>query len=83
MPISKVKARDITAWTKKLIAVRDWLDAPTEGPRDRRALSEAAMTNTLGQPMTVLKTAHEDDLISRVPVVSCSGMIFGTSMPVR
>lgn len=69
MPVGMVKSSDIIAWRKKLLTGRDWLPAPKEGHKDRRALSESTAANTLGQLMTVLKMAHEDQMITRVPVV--------------
>lgn len=69
MPVGAVRSSHISAWRAKLLTGRDWLPEPKPGHRDRRTLSEGSAANALGQLMTILKLAHEDQMISRVPVV--------------
>lgn len=68
-PVSEMTAAEILKWRRKLLDGRDWLPAPKKGARDLRKLSPATTANTVGQLMTVLKAAHEEGLIAKMPVV--------------
>lgn len=68
-PVSEMSAAEILKWRRKLLDGRDWLPAPAKGKRDMRKLSPSTTANTVGQLMTVLKAAHEEGLIAKMPVV--------------
>lgn len=68
-PAASMTATEILRWRRKLLDGRDWIKPPSKGSRDMRALSPATAANTVGQLMTVLKLAHEQGIIAKVPVV--------------
>lgn len=60
-PVGRIKASNITAWRNVLIEGRPW--------KDDKPLAESTVGNMVGQVCGLLKRAHNDGMIGRVPVV--------------
>ncbi|WP_145941708.1 tyrosine-type recombinase/integrase [Corynebacterium glyciniphilum] len=61
MPVGTIKASNITAWRNVLLEGRPW--------KKNKPLSESTVGNMVGQVCGLLKRAHNDGMIGRVPVV--------------
>jgi integrase len=60
-PVGKIRASTITAWRNQLTGGRPW--------KQGKPLAESTAATMVGQVCGLLKRAHEDGMIGRVPVV--------------
>ncbi|MGO3040518.1 tyrosine-type recombinase/integrase [Corynebacterium variabile] len=60
-PVGKIRASTITAWRNQLTGGRPW--------QQGKPLAESTAATMVGQVCGLLKRAHEDGMIGRVPVV--------------